>query len=114
VRTEIAVYTPKTKKIFVPKKKDIVLTGYRFLQKDPIIDLYREAKRRSGMKELEISAICGVTLQTLRNWDFGKTRKPQHLTVRFALAALGIEEQYIDTKTGAVIQATYAVHKSKK
>ena len=72
------------------------VTGYRFLDKDPAIDTFREAMRKSGLTFQQIALTSGVTAATLRKWDKGTTLKPQHLTLRFAMSACGFEEVWID------------------
>lgn len=76
---------------------------YRFLlkEKDPIIDLMRGEALRMGTKgefargQIErISRISGVSSSAIRAWFFGDTLKPQSLSSRFVLAALGISVKY--------------------
>lgn len=69
-------------------------TGYCFLDKDPIIDLWRSAFVKSGMTYVEVSRISGITVGTLKKWDYGETRRPQHLTLAFAFRALGYTEHW--------------------
>lgn len=76
---------------------------YRWLRehKNPIIDLIRtEAQRAYGNnlspEALEkIAAKSGVSVSTLREWFFGKTLQPRHLTVRFVLEALSCKLQVV-------------------
>jgi len=85
--------------------KDI--TGYRFLDKDPIVDIYREAKRKSGLDEKDIHEMGGPTVSTLRAWDKGKTKKPQRLSTTFAMMALGYHEEWVHNGTGDVLKPRF-------
>lgn len=74
------------------------VTGYRFLDKDPVIDYFREAMRRSGLTYAQIAVKSGITTQTLRKWDLGETRRPQAITLRFAMEACGFTEVWLDAE----------------
>lgn len=94
------------------KRKGAVL-GYRFLAQDPALDLFREAKRRSGKSFEEISEASGVTSGTLRKWEYGDVRKPQHITLRFAMEACGFEEVFVNA-AGERLSANYEKPRRKK
>ena len=83
--------------------------GYRWLTKDPIVDVFRRAKEISGLTFAEIALKSGVTEGTLRKWDYGTTKRPQHLTMRFALEACGFREVWrrIDGKDGEYLTVSY-------
>ena len=70
-------------------------TGYRFVDKDPIIDAIRFAIKETGMKSSEIALLANVSKTTLYNYDYGKVRKPQHATARSVLNACGFEELWV-------------------
>lgn len=55
--------------------------SYRFLTKDPIIDLTRTVVQDSGYSYAEISHASGVSANTMYNWFHGKTRRPQFATI---------------------------------
>lgn len=78
--------------------------GYRFIDKDPVIGLFQEAKRRSQLNLKQIAEESRVALATLRSWDSGKTRKPQHATLRAALRACGYNEQFVNPRTGHMLR----------
>ena len=75
---------------------------YRFLchEKDEIISVIKtEAQIDSGghpgsriskayLEKLSLDS--GVGVQTLRNWFYGDTKMPRHLSTRFVLEALGV------------------------
>lgn len=81
---------------------------YRQIKKDPIIDLIRtEAQREGyvkggGFKGTEnekrnigmLAKDSGISDTTLRNWFGGKTKRPQSLSTRFVLEALGVSIRY--------------------
>lgn len=74
--------------------------GYLFIDKDPILDLIKtEAQiefngdvgtRISKAQFEKLSLDSGIGVATLRNWFYGDTKKPRHLSTRFVLEALGI------------------------
>lgn len=72
---------------------------YRHIDKDPIIDLVRtEAQRGGNLSNEQLERIAndsGVSFYTLKNWFFGDTRRPHHLTIRFVLEALGCKMQVV-------------------
>lgn len=82
------------------------VTGYRFLDKDPVIDVYRTARERTGMTFAQIALKSGVTEATLRAWDYGATKRPQHLTLRFAMDAMGYKETWVNGE-GRPLAANY-------
>lgn len=63
--------------------------GYRHLSKDPILDEVHRAIELSGLTWTQISNRCGVSKSCLRNWELGKTRRPQHITIKFVLETCG-------------------------
>lgn len=72
---------------------------YRFIDKDPIIDMIRtEAQRHGPLKGGQIERLAeesGVSSGTIRNWFFGETKRPQSLSTRFVLEALGVTIKYV-------------------
>lgn len=81
---------------------------YRHITKDPIIDLIRTEAQREGFikggahkiddgQKRNIGVLAkdsGVSDSTIRNWFFGKTKRPQSLSTRFVLEALGVSIRY--------------------
>lgn len=74
-------------------------SDYRHIDKDPIIDLMRtELSRKFKLEGSKIPSevlgkladASGLTAGTYKRWFKGGTRRPQHLTVRFTLEALGL------------------------
>src|SRR6185437_5874266 len=70
--------------------------GYRFKDKDPAIDAFRAALERSGLSLAQVSTRSNVSLTTLYNWDYGKTKKPQHATLSAAMEACGYKEVWMN------------------
>ena len=64
-------------------------TGYRWRDKDPILDLVNACIHTSGLSHKQISEHSRVSMGTLKAWDVGKVRKPQAATVRAVLEAVG-------------------------
>jgi predicted transcriptional regulator len=84
------------------------VTGYRWLARDPILDVFKAAKAASGKTNEEIARDSGVTQATLHKWDYGDTKKPQHLTLAAAMLACGYEETFRNHRTGDTLSASYA------
>jgi hypothetical protein len=53
--------------------------------RDEIVELIEE----SGLTDWRIARDSGLAAKTLGNWRTGRTRRPQHMSLRLALAALG-------------------------
>jgi hypothetical protein len=72
---------------------------YRFIDKDPVIDVIRtEAQRYGNLSHRQLSQIAmdsGVSVSTLQNWFNGDTRRPQSLSTRFVLQALNVHIEYV-------------------
>lgn len=73
---------------------------YRFIDKDPIIDVIRTAmQRRGNISPEQINRVAydaGIHPGTLHNWLNGDTRRPLSITTRFVLEALGVTITYVD------------------
>lgn len=74
---------------------------YRGIEKDPIIDLIRtEVEYQLGSTEITTAFIdklaynSGISSSTLRAWFYGQTKRPQSLSTRFVLEALGVTVKY--------------------
>lgn len=76
------------------------MSDYRFIDKDPIIDVIRTAIQATGAKIRQLSNNSGVAEITIRNWLEGDTRRPQRLTSEFVLRALGVETTYVWQDSG--------------
>jgi hypothetical protein len=73
-------------------------SDYRFIDKDPIIDVIRTELQRTGNlsnEQLErVAYDSGVQVQTIKNWLYHDVRFPRSLTSRFVLEALGVTIKY--------------------
>jgi transposase-like protein len=68
----------------------------RFPATDPFL---AEAVRVIGRRANSLAAVArrsGVSASTLYAWRAGKTKRPQHLTLRFALRACGYDLQRVE------------------
>lgn len=72
--------------------------GYRFVDRDPVMQQVTDAITTSGRSLAWISQRSGVSEGTLQNWMNGTTRRPQHLTVTFVMQALGFRHVFVDLK----------------
>lgn len=61
----------------------------RSIDRDPELDVVMEAVHQSPKSLAQISRESGVSLTTIRNWDLGRTRRPQRVTMEFVLRACG-------------------------
>jgi len=80
--------------------------GYRWIDKDPILEFFKSAREQSKMSFEDIAEHSGVSVRTLHAWDFGSTRKPQRLTIRAAMEAMGFTEQWLSSD-GARLEVSY-------
>lgn len=64
---------------------------YRFIDKDPIIDICRTARQDSGMSAMDIERASGLRAGTQKNWFEGGTRRPQYASVAAFLGACGYQ-----------------------
>jgi len=82
-------YDPGPSKVVRPKFGNNLAAEYHGLDHDPAmletVQLMRESNKTIGV----ISNRCGVSKTCLRNWQRGKTKRPQITTLRFVLRALG-------------------------
>lgn len=85
--------------------------GYRFIDKDPIIDVFRTGLQDSGLTPKDVADGSGIAVGTLYNWLSGKTRRPQHATIKFALKEVGITYEPRWTATGKPV---FVVYRSRK
>ena len=66
--------------------------GYRFKDyRDPVLEEVCNRITDSGLTLKAIENSCGVSTSCMYNWLKGKTKRPQHTTVRFVLMALGYD-----------------------
>lgn len=62
---------------------------YSFRERDPICYRTTAIVRASGLSHKQISDISGVATNTLWQWEYGKTKRPQFATIMAVLRACG-------------------------
>jgi hypothetical protein len=95
--------------------------SYRHVDKDPIIDTLRTLAQEQGGQKLsheyltKLSYDSGISVTTLHAWFGGSTRRPQHLTVKFVLEALGCSMQIVRAN-GSIVggRRSASVHKLER
>lgn len=76
------------------KPKDTALSReYRSERYDSDMDDVIAAIDRHGMSYTAAANLSGVSRSCLVNWKTRKTRRPQHITMKFALRAIGARFQ---------------------
>jgi DNA-binding phage protein len=68
--------------------------SYNFVDKDPIIDRMRNISERNEIGIPRIAAQSGVSEGTIRNWFYGKTKRPQYATVAAVMIAMGYRVEW--------------------
>lgn len=95
-----------------PKKNDLRVIGekkkegYRFIDKDPDMDMVIAAIGNSGLssekiEELTVQIGRKVSASTIIGWTYGKTKRPQNFTLNSVMIALGYEREW--RKDGEVV-----------
>jgi hypothetical protein len=72
-------------------------SSYNFVDKDPVIYEFEYAQKRLGLNDSQVSKGSGVSTTTLRNWKWGKTRKPQNASIEAAYRAMGLRRVAVDS-----------------
>jgi len=65
--------------------------GYRWIDKDPIIDEMLALAKQDGRPLASLAHRSYLSPTTIYNWDHGKTRRPNHHSVHSFLRAMGYE-----------------------
>jgi hypothetical protein len=74
-----------------------IYKSYVFREKEPVIDMQRTlfedvyGERVNGKMLAEISKQGGPSVSCMRNWFFGKTRRPTNAAIEASGRALGYE-----------------------
>jgi hypothetical protein len=66
------------------------MTGYRFVDKDPIVDIIAHKIDESKLTLKEIHDRGGPVYATLHNWVYGATKRPNNATIQQLWQALGL------------------------
>jgi DNA-binding transcriptional regulator YiaG len=57
--------------------------------RDPMLQQVLEIFHGSDMSAAKVAEKSGISVTTIRNWNSGKTMRPQNITMEFALRAMG-------------------------
>lgn len=89
------------------KKKPHQILGYRLYQfggdHDPVIDVVRTKMEDKDISMADLARDSEVSPGTLGNWFSGKTKRPQHATIKAVVRALGPGYDYEMTFRGRSI-----------
>lgn len=77
---------------------------YRFIDKDPVIDLIRTAVYNDERTEREIAVAAFLHPSTLSKLLYGATKRPQHRTIGSLFEAMKIEQRYIYRGNGKTLK----------
>jgi hypothetical protein len=100
---------PSTKRAPNNLSQSKKMTGYRFIEKDPSLDIVIARILESGRspewieRETEqisrrVSAACVI------GWLYGGTRRPQNYTMESVMLALGVRKEWIVIDSGYALQ----------
>jgi hypothetical protein len=90
----------------VPTGRMKLYRSYMFRDKDPAIDEFRTVMQDHYGDQLNHKALVdvetqgGPTAQTIHNWFFGGTKRPQNATIEAAGRALGMKRVWVKNKNG--------------
>ena len=69
--------------------------NYKF---DPAIEQVLEILENAELKFKDASDLSGVSASTIRNWNKGKTRRPQNTTIEAVGRAAGFGRKWVKIK----------------
>jgi len=72
--------------------------SYNFVDKDPEIDVFRTAFRKTRIKEADLAVLAGLAPTTVKNMFGGATMWPQHRTYMKIAGAIGCTYELIEAK----------------
>lgn len=76
-------------------------TGYRFKDRDPVLDVVVAAIESSGQTYQQIAEGSGVGRQTISRWCYREVAtRPFHITLHAVMSYLGYEEHWIKRSEG--------------
>lgn len=85
----------KLNDIALSHMNDKYATGYRFGDKDLIIDQITTLMEQTGATAADIAKQGLISKSTIYNWIKGKTRRPQNATIEAALRAMGLTREIV-------------------
>lgn len=73
-----------------------VLRTYRFIDKNPVIDIIRTAIQDEGLiKKLQVVAdLASLSRTTIPGWIHGDVRDPRHSSIMAVMTSLGYESEW--------------------
>src|SRR5712664_652465 len=77
--------------------------GYRWIEKDPIIDEMLYLAKKDGRSLSSIAHAAFMSPTTILNWDKGKTRRPNHISISSFTRAMGYEMKFVKSEQPLVI-----------
>jgi DNA-binding phage protein len=75
----------------LPGGRTLVYHTYSFVDKDPVIEILRDAMERQRLTIHEVSMRSGVAMTTLWHWFYGKTARPKFATCQAVARAMGLD-----------------------
>lgn len=69
------------------------MPSYRFIDKDPIIDVVRTAIQAMGWSHAKLARESGLAETTISAWLDGETKNPQNASVDICLRVMGIDRR---------------------
>jgi hypothetical protein len=72
-------------------KTSVMASQYRAVQYDPTMLQIVLLIKGSAMTPADVEKKCGVSAQCINNWLSQRTKRPQAITMRFVLRALGYD-----------------------
>ena len=81
------------------------MSDYRFIDKDPVVDIVRTAIHDSGEMYKSIACRAHVSPKTISNWIYGDVKRPQNFTLYKVFRALGVKTEYVYEATGLSVIA---------
>jgi transcriptional regulator with XRE-family HTH domain len=80
--------------------------SYSFIDKDPIIDYIRTIIQDGDLSMREITESSGVSSNTINNWLYGNTKRPQAASINAVLRVLQYQLSIAKLGTPMVINPT--------
>ncbi len=72
------------------------MSDYRFIDKDPVIDLIRTAYHEGSFKIKDVAAKSRVHPNTISRWLYGDVKRPQNYTIMRVMEVMGYRLAYLD------------------
>jgi transcriptional regulator with XRE-family HTH domain len=88
--------------------------SYQFVDKDPIIDYIRTIVQNGDLTMREISDSSGVNVNTISNWLYGKTKRPQAASINAVLRVLQYQLSIVKLGSPMLITPTPLVPKANE